>query len=55
MLYPRGAMILIPGLPERSFLGSVKLRNRPRLGVYAQRWRGCGLLHLYAPGDPPVA
>ena len=45
----------VPGAPEKSFWGGVKLRGKPRLGVYALRCTACGLVHLYAPGDPPVA
>lgn len=45
----------IPGAPVKSLLGGVKTRRRPRLAVYALRCTSCGLLHLYAPGTPPVA
>lgn len=45
----------IAGAPEKSFWGGVKTRGRPRLAVYALRCTSCGLLHLYAPGTPPVA
>ena len=42
------------GPPERSFWGGLKLKGRPRLRVLALRCPSCGLLHLYAPGAPPV-
>jgi hypothetical protein len=45
----------VAGPAERSRWGGVKLRKRPRLKVLALRCTSCGLLHLYAPGTPPVA
>jgi hypothetical protein len=44
----------VAGAPVKSIWGGVKLWGRPRLDVHALRCRGCGLLHLYAPGSPPV-
>ena len=44
----------IGGRPEKSLLGGVKLRGRPRLRVLALRCTSCGLLHLFAPDVPPV-
>ena len=45
----------IPGAPEKSFWGGVKIGGRPRLAIIALRCTACGLLHLYAPGAAPVA
>jgi hypothetical protein len=45
----------VAGPQEKSKWGGVKLRKRPRLAVIALRCTSCGLLHLYAPGGPPVA
>ena len=44
----------VGGPPEKSFLGMLKLKGRPRLRVFALRCVSCGLVQLYAPGAPPV-
>jgi hypothetical protein len=44
----------VAGAPEKSFVGGAKVRGRQRLRVFALRCPSCGLLHLYAPGAPPV-
>lgn len=39
------------GPPERTFMGTLRLKGRRRLTVYAWRCPGCMQVRLYAPGE----
>jgi hypothetical protein len=40
----------VEGVPEKSFLGGLKLRGKKQHPVTADRCRSCGYLELYARG-----
>lgn len=42
----------VEGAPEKSFWTGVRTKDRAQFDVHALRCTHCGLLHLYAPGDP---